>query len=163
MDFRPWMIEAAYDFIRSSRLLWDNNLYSPSMVNVGVGLEILFKSFNAEIDGPQSTTDEPYMAEHYRYAGAHTHNLSELFDKIPKAIRNQLGIQPYRDYLIDKFDTLFVSARYPYEKEALSGGTEAIIDVAEEIIAKIIAFYKLEGCDDKWIRDFPDVVITGNK
>ena len=40
VDFRPWMLEAALGFIRGSRVLWESNLGTPSMLNVPDYFEI---------------------------------------------------------------------------------------------------------------------------
>lgn len=152
MDFRPWMIEAAYGFIKGSRLLWENSLCNPSMVNAAIGLEILFKSFNATIDGPSGGIGEEYQVDRKL-----RHNLLELFDAIPETIRVDLRLHTYRDYFEGRMGDLFVLSRYPYEREGMASSGTAIIDVAEEIFERVIRAYKEQGCDDPWVVAYPDV------
>ena len=152
VDFRPWMLETAFSFIRGSRLLWEKNLGTPSMVNAAIGLEILFKSFNATVDGPSGGIGEQYQV--VRNLG---HNLLRLFDAIPEATRNRLGFQTYRDYFEGRIGNLFVLARYPYERNSMASGGTAIIEVAEEMFDRVIRQYKEAGCTDPWIVAFPNV------
>jgi hypothetical protein len=149
IEHRPWMLETAYDFIRAARLLWENKLGSPAMVNVAVGLEILFKSFNATVDGSSGG-----IGEQYRIAGKPTHDLLALFDAIPQPIRQHLGLQRYRDYFEGRMAELFVSARYPYERDGMASSGSAIIEVAEEICDRVIREYLESGCTDPWIAAF---------
>src|SRR3954470_14759892 len=106
MDFRPWMMEATYEFIRGSRVLWESKLYTPSMVNAAIGLEILFKSFNVTVDGPSGG-----IGEQYQVVGKPGHNLLRLFDAIPESTRERLGFQTYRHYFEGRTGDLFVIAR----------------------------------------------------
>lgn len=150
MDFRPWMMETAYSFIRGSRVLWENNLIAPSMVNVALGLEVLFKSFNATVDGTPGG-----IGEQYQVASNLRHSLLHLFDAIPETTRAHLGLHTYRDYFGGRTDKLFVLARYPYERGGMAGGGSAIIEVAEEIFDRVMREYKQGGCKDPWIVAFP--------
>lgn len=149
MDFRPWMVQTASGFIQGARLLWENRLCSPSMVNAAIGLEILFKSFCATVDGPSTG-----IGEQYAIVGG-DHNLLRLFDAIPMASRERLGFQPYRGYFEGRAGDLFVLARYPYERGGLAGGSSAIIEVAENMLAQVIREYKRSGCTDPWIVAYP--------
>ncbi len=149
VEFRPWMMEAAHDFIRGSRLLSENNLGRVSMVNVGIGLEILFKSFNATVDGPSGGIGEQYQTSDRR------HNLLELFDAIPNEILERLDFQNYRDYFEGDAGELFVRARYPYERDGIDEGGTAIIEVAEEMFDRVMREYKDGGCTDPWIVAYP--------
>ncbi len=122
------------------------------MVNVAIGLEILFKSFIAKVDGPEGG-----IGEQYRFVGKRGHDLLELFDAVPEAIREQLNFGTYRDYFEGKAGQLFVLARYEYEPGGMSGGTDAIIDVAEELLGRVIQYYKQLGCTDPWIMQFSTI------
>jgi hypothetical protein len=146
------MMEAAFGFIRGARLLWESNLGTPSMVNAAIGLEILFKSFNATVDGPAGG-----IGEQYQVSRNLRHNLLQLFDAIPEATRERLGLQTYRDYFEGRMGELFVRARYPYERDSIATAGTAIIEVAEEMFDRVIRQYKEGGCNDPWIVAFPNV------
>ena len=60
MEFRPWMIEASHDYLKASRLLGKNKLSVPSITTAAIGVEILFKSFLAEVDGLSGGIGEKY-------------------------------------------------------------------------------------------------------
>jgi hypothetical protein len=140
------MIESAFGFIRASRLLWQRNLGCQAMVNAAIGLEILFKSFNSEIDGPKGG-----IGEQYKFVGRPTHDLLQLFDAIPESSRVELGLETYRDFFHDNAKKIFVDARYPYERGGVDGGTDAFVEIAEEMIDMVIQAYKKQGCNDPWI------------
>jgi len=122
------------------------------MVSAAVGLEILFKSFNATTVGATG-----HIGEQYQVAGNPGHNLLRLFDAIPEATRDQLGFQTYRDYFQGRMGNLFILARYPYERDAIASGSNAIIEVAEEMFDRVMRKYKEGACDDPWIAAFPNV------
>ncbi len=145
------MMETAYGFIRSARLLWENSLSPPSMVNAAIGLEILFKSFNATVDGTGGGIGEQYQV------ARPGHNLLQLFDAIPEAIRDRLGFQTYRDYFDGRMGNLFVLARYPYERNGIASGSTAIVEVAEEMFDRVMRAYKEGGCNDPWVVAFPNI------
>lgn len=41
--------------------------------------------------------------------------------------------------------------RYPYERGGLDGGTDAFVEIAEEIVKSVIKAYQKLGCNDPWI------------
>jgi hypothetical protein len=149
MDFRPWMIESAASFIQAGRVLWESKLSTPSMVNTAIGLEILFKSFNATVDGPSGG-----IGEQYKLDGKPSHDLLTLFDAIPERVQIRLRIKTYRQYFEGHIRNIFVRARYPYERGGLGGGTNAFVEVGEEILDRVILEYQQGGCTDPWIVAF---------
>lgn len=149
MEFRAWMIQSAWEYIRAARLSWQHGLTHPAMVNAGIGLEILFKSFTARVHGPPGGIGEQYQTER-------GHDLQELFDAIPEEIRDRFAWQTRRDYFDDGAALLFVRSRYPYEVGALPGGCDAIIDIAEEMLGQVVEAYRRGGCPDPWIQQYPN-------
>lgn len=69
-------------------MLWQESLGSQAMVNAAIGLEILFKSFNSDVDGSKSG-----IGEQYKVAGKPTHDLQDLFEAIPESIRAELKLE----------------------------------------------------------------------
>lgn len=157
VQFRPWMIEAASDYIRASQILWREFLPTPAWINASIGLEILLKSFLAEVDGPAGGIGEQYVfSARARGITGSGHDLLLLFDAIPVEARAAADIDQFRSW-IEYFPNAFLAKRYPYEPTAEMGRTSVITEVAEEMLEKIIAAYKAEGCDDPWIVAYPDV------
>lgn len=122
------------------------------MVNAAIGLEILFKSFHAEVDGSPGG-----IGEHYKVDRGLGHNLLRLFDAIPTEILEDFDLHIYREYFEGSTANLFVLARYPYEKQGIDGGSEAIVEIAEEIFDRVMREYKAGECNDPWIVAFPNI------
>lgn len=157
MENRPWMIEVSHDYIKASRLLWRNNLSVPSLVTAALGVEILFKSFLAEVDGPSGGLGEMYRFDKKTYGINDGHNLLELFDAIPDDIKSDLKLHKYREMINDYYQRPFVDERYSYEKSASGGYTDILTDIGEEILGIVIDAYQNNGCNDPWINKYPNV------
>lgn len=155
MEFRVWMIESSSEYIKGSRILWNHELLLPAWIDAGIGLEILLKSFLAEVDGPVGGIGEQYKFD-AKKRKTNGHDLLALFDAIDPAVINQLRFGPYRDYFLENLRTPFLDRRYPYEREAASGITSVITDIAEEMLDKVIRAYKALGCTDPWIQAYPN-------
>lgn len=157
MELRTWMIEASHDYLKASRLLWINKISVPSVITAAIGVEILFKSFLAEVDGASGGIGEQYRFERKTYKINDGHNLLKLFDAIPDDIKSELGFHQYREYISDYYQQTFVDDRYPYEKSASAGYTDVLTDIGEEMLSKVIKYYKEKKCDDPWIEKYPNV------
>lgn len=151
----PYMIETASDYIRAARLLWGQpNLGAVSVVNAAIGLEIILKSFLAK---PVENDRQGTISEKYKLDGKkHPHKLTEIAEKIDKEIYKVLRLDQYQHWF-ESFDNLFIDARYPYEPESRGSYSEVPITIGEEILDKVIQWYKDSGSKDPWIRDYPNV------
>jgi hypothetical protein len=107
MEMRPWMIEAAYNYLKASRLLWANHLAVPSLMTGAIGVEILLKSFLVEVDGKSGGIGEKYHFDRKRQNINDGHNLLELFDAIPDDIKVNLNFHKYRRWINDFLSTTF--------------------------------------------------------
>jgi len=157
MKMRPWMIETSYDYLKASRLLWINRLEAPSLATAAIGVEILFKSFLVEVDGPSGGIGEMYRFNKKTHNTKDGHNLLELFDAIPDDIKTDLNLYRYREYFQDYYQRPFIKDRYPYEKSASGGYTDVLTDIGEEMLDIVIRYYKENRCNDPWIEKYPDV------
>lgn len=158
MEFRPWMIEASHDYLKASRLLWKNRLSVPSLTTAAIGVEILFKSFLAEVDGLSGGIGEKYRFKKETHKiGNSGHNLLDLFNAIPDDIKSDLNLYQYAEYFRDYYQKPFVDDRYPYEKTASGSYSEILTDIGEEMLSKVISYYKEKKCDDPWIEKYPNV------
>lgn len=156
IEFRPWMIETASDYIQASRVLFRQDLPGPGWVNAALGLEILLKSFLADVDGPPGGLGEQYSFDRKKVQGD-GHSLLALFDAIPADVRRQLDFERYRSWIEDYFQRPFCDKRYPYESTATAGYSDVLTDIGEEMLAIVIEAYKSLGCTDPWIVQYPKV------
>jgi hypothetical protein len=150
VEFRSWMLQTAFEYIWLARVAYERGLEAPPMPLAAFGLEVLFKSFNAVTDGPVGGIGELYRCQR-------GHNLLTLFDAIPERIRERFGWDVYRADFEGEVANLFVQARYPYERDAQSGGCMAIIERAEEMVRQVIRAYRDAGCRDRWVLGHSNV------
>jgi hypothetical protein len=151
------MIAASYDYITGAKLLWANHKPAPAFVVAAIGLEILLKSFLAEVDGPPGGIGEQYLFDKRAHGiKGHGHNLLELFNAAPPDVISRLQFGEYRSWIEDYFQEPFVRARYPYEKGASASYSSVLIEIAEEMLDKVVRAYKAQGCDDPWIIQYPN-------
>lgn len=149
---KPWMIEASYEYMKTARLAFDNNLILPSFINASLSIEILFKSFTSEICGDPGGIGETYSFNRKAVGiKGHGHDLLQLFDAIPSVTIDELGFIKYREFFEKYYTEPFVVARYPYEGTAPGTYSDHIIEIAEEMIQRTIKHYQSSGCDDPWI------------
>lgn len=152
MQTRPWMIEASYEYIKVARIAYENRLYNPSLVLAALGLEILFKSFNAETGNVLGGIGETYVFDKNKVGlKGHGHNLLDLFNSISPNIKEMLGFEKHREDFENYYQEPFVIARYPYEDGAPGSYSDDIIEIAEKMVNRVIKEYQNLGCQDPWI------------
>ena len=157
MEMRPWMVQTAHEYLKASRLLFTNNLHVSSTVTAAIGVEILLKSFLVEIDGEKGGLGEKYFFDNKKYKIKNSgHNLLELFNAISDNIKSELNFYKYEEYLSKYYQTPFLDDRYPYEKQASGGYSDALTDIGEEMVSTVIKWYKDNKCNDPWIEKYPD-------
>lgn len=150
----PYMVESAYNYLRAAKLLWrEPNLGTVAVVNAAIGLEILLKSFIAEpVENPRKATE----SEQYEINGKRLHKLTDLSKRIDQDVYQYLRLQRH-EHWFEKFDNLFVEARYPYEVTSRGTYSEVPISVGIEILNDVIQWYKTSGSSDSWINSYPYV------
>ncbi|MEI5639616.1 MULTISPECIES: hypothetical protein [unclassified Pseudoalteromonas] len=152
----PHMIETSYAYLLSSKLMWQHNI-TVSIVHAALSLEILFKSFHAEVSGNEGQINEKYkLKTDGILKGNGKHDLLSLYDSLPKDIKRLFESDFTRD-MLTKYRKVFVDSRYVYERGAISGGSDALASIADKLIRKTVEIYKQRGCDDIWITQYPNV------
>ncbi|WP_347362582.1 hypothetical protein [Vibrio vulnificus] len=150
----PYMVESAYNYLRAAKLLWrEPNLGTVAVVNASIGLEILLKSFIAE---PVDNSRKGTTSEQYEINGKRLHKLTDLAKQIAPDTYQSLRLQRYERWF-EKFDNLFIEARYPYEPSSRGSYSEVPISVGIEILGEVINWYKNSESTDSWIVSYPNV------
>ncbi|ODX70630.1 hypothetical protein [Vibrio parahaemolyticus] len=150
----PYMVESAYNYLRAAKVLWrEPNLGTVAIVNAAIGLEILLKSFIAE---PVENSRKGTESEQYEINGKRLHKLTDLAKQIDPDIYQSLRLQRHERWF-ERFDNLFVEARYPYEPSSRAGYSEVPISIGIEILNDVINWYKYSGSPDSWIVNYPSV------
>ncbi|MBW4965307.1 hypothetical protein KZZ04_02865 [Pseudoalteromonas sp. CR1] len=133
----PHMIETSYLYLKSSELMWPYSI-SISIVNSALALEILLKSFNCRV-----INDEQY--EKYQFnskvlnKGENAHDLMHLYDALPDTIKHKLSNDFDLD-LIKKYRHTFTNSRCIYEKNAITGGSTALMEMTALLLRKTVGF-----------------------
>ncbi|WP_406610729.1 hypothetical protein [Agarivorans sp. JK6] len=154
----PYMLEAASDYLRAAKLLWNEpNLGGVAVVNAGIAMEIILKSFIAE---PVENNRRNTVGEQYEIKGKKLHLLTELAKKIDPELYRKLGFNRHELWL-EKFNNLFVESRYPYEEQSRKGYSEAAIYIGIEMFKETIKWYKETGNEDPWVQEYPNVAGGG--
>lgn len=149
----PWMLESASNYLRAATFLERQaNLGSVAMVNSAIAIEIILKSFSAEVVRNMRIGT---IGEQYKINGR-LHSLYSLSEKIDRETYNALGFERFKETFI-KYDSVFMTARYPYEANAHTGFNSALTQVGIEIFNETIGWYKRTGNADQWVQDYPNV------
>lgn len=152
----PHMVETSYAYLLSSKLMWQHNI-TISIVHAALSLEILFKSFHAEISANEGQLNEKYKLKANGALGhKDKHDLLCLYDSLPADVK-RLFESDFTREIITKYRKVFVDSRYVYERNAISGGTDALASIADRLIRKTVELYKTRGCNDYWITQYPHV------
>ncbi|KXO10078.1 hypothetical protein AKG98_862 [Moritella sp. JT01] len=151
----PHMLETSYLYNKASQLMWPHSV-SISIVNAALSLEILFKSFHAQITGNENELNEKYRFNSKVVKRGSAHDLLDLFNALPEDIKSQFDSSFTVD-ILTKYRSTFVGERYIYELSAIGGGTGALMDIASRLIDKTVQIYRKRGCTDPWVVNYPKV------
>ena len=152
----PHMLETSYLYNKSAALMWPHSV-SIFIVNAALSLEVLFKSFNAQVVGNAGELNEKYRFNNkILNKGENSHDLLYLFNSLPQDVKS-LFHTDFTIEILTKYRSTFVEERYMYESSALGGGTSALMDVASSLIGKTVQIYRDRGCNDPWIINYPNV------
>jgi hypothetical protein len=152
------MLEVASDYLRAAKFLWGQpNLAGVATVNTAIAIEIILKSFVAQ---PVDNTRKNTISEQYEIKGKRLHKLTDLATKIDLDLYKQLGFHNH-EHWFEKFDNLFVQARYPYEQGATGGYLTVSLEVAINMFRATLNWYKESGNSDPWVVLYPKVAGGG--
>jgi hypothetical protein len=156
--FSPHMVETAYHYFKAARTLYPiGNLGQVAVINAALSLEILFKSYNASVSANEGKLNEKYDFQREKLTNKRNgHDLIQLYGLLPNEIKAKFNDSFTLD-MLEKYKNTFTSDRYFYEKNASSGYSTTLIDLAERFIKETVSLYKEKGCDDLWIVNYPNV------
>ena len=160
-EFRPYMIETAWDYY----VIAHQGYYHKNYIKLSLSclaIEIILKSFNAEVINNCGKTNEQYRPNKKIRSLKNAHDLIGLLEAME---------QEYRDFLFDDNDEevlrihrgFFCSTQYGYESTASIYWSDAISKLALMTICKTIYLYKEKKCLDEFILWFDvNEAIFGN-
>lgn len=160
INHRPWMLEEAHRYCLAAEVLSENiALGRQAQINAALALEILMKSFVAQVVSHKGEYYEQYKSEH-------CHNLVKLAGRLPEAVKRRFGLsinegEPKTSSrrTLERYADTFINDRYIYEacKEGTSprpGYSPRLIELARTLIDETIKIYKETGCNDPWINSY---------
>ncbi|MEW4522463.1 hypothetical protein AB1K51_18350, partial [Vibrio cholerae] len=84
------------------------------------------------------------------------HDLYLLAKSLPDDIQEVFFQESDYEFFQRRRDT-FVSSRYLYERKNRTGSSNILSNLAIEYIEKAVSLYKLRGCTDWWILNYPKI------
>jgi hypothetical protein len=156
-----WMIEEAHRYSQASELLFETrNLGNVAQINAALSIEIALKSFFVSVTEYEGKVYARYKFEKEKAknikTGADSHNLHLLATSLPDEIKAYL-LSPFELSTLETFKDTFVVDRYKYEINSIRGHSKALIDLSRNLVNKIITLYKVTGCNDPWILNYPEI------
>ncbi len=123
----PWMLETAYRYLMAAETLIDNPMLGrQAQTNAALAIEILFKSFSAEITLNKGEDFE-------QYSSTFGHDLIDLIDELPKEVQHTMGLSCSKDSeepltnarrMLERYRSIFMDDRYIYETYKISKQNE---------------------------------------
>lgn len=153
VDFRPYMIETAYDYFSVGTTTLHKRMGLTCVLSA-LSLEICLKSFFAIVAGNPGKLNESYQYDKKLLPkGSNGHGLSQFAEALAPEIRN---------YLFDSNDLetlrinseLFTRSRYTYEPQANKAHNDDIIKLAAKTVCNLTYLYRAQGCQDPFIKNF---------
>ncbi|ODS14398.1 hypothetical protein BCD66_10860 [Pseudoalteromonas tetraodonis] len=154
VDFRPYMIESAYDYYMVS-VTSPHQRMGIQTVMCALSIEIILKSFHTTVTSNHGRLNETYdfNKKDALPKKSNAHDLIVLYEALPKNIQR---------YLFDRSDlkvlftnkNLFTQSRYAYELSANPVHNDEIIKLAACLICKMVFLYRELGCKDHFIELF---------
>lgn len=161
MIIAPRMIEDAYKFYKASQLLaWEKNMMGVSQINAALAIEILLKSFFSEV---AKHSGQVYSKHRFNMqsasevnSGRESHDLIRLANSLPESVKSRILTEPVT-WKLERYRNTFTNDRYRYETQADRGASTILTDLAGSLVDKVVAMYKEVGCEDPWIKHYPNV------
>lgn len=153
-EFRPYMVECAYDYYMIC-ITSPHQRMGIQNVMCALAIEVLLKSFNADVTSNQGRLDETYRfnKKGSLAPNANAHDLMVLYNSLPPEIQMYLFDKEDIDTLESNKD-LFTSGRYTYEVNANQTHSDDLIKLAASLVCKIVYLYSKRGCQDPFIIHF---------
>ncbi len=153
VDFRPYMIECAYDYYMVAKTASHQRMGLQSVLSV-LSIEILFKSFNALAVDNIGQPNETYIFDRKSLPKkSDSHDLITLYHSLPDDIAKFLVSENELETL-HKYRAYFKSSRYIYEPSANKSYRDDIIKLAAKLLCYVVFLYKQQGCKDSFIQYF---------
>ncbi|OWP71125.1 hypothetical protein [Pseudomonas sp. K2I15] len=153
VDFRPYMIQTAYDYYSVAATATQGRMGLACVLSA-LSLEICLKSFFAVVAGNPGKLNESYQYDRALLPkGSNGHGLFQFAEALAPEIRA---------YLFDRHDletlevnsNLFTSSRYTYEPQANQAHDDDIIKLAAKTVCNLTYLYRSQGCQDPFISGF---------
>jgi hypothetical protein len=153
-----WMVETAYRYLKAAQHMQRGfDMVDVAQINAAIGIEIILKSFCSKPSGNLGQINETYELDNAALKTAHghlqnlnkvpsdrknpdKHDLLTLFHSVPAQIRQQLRIDQYEG-VIETYRHIFTGARYPYERNAQKMVDDVLIEVLDELVTRVNAWY----------------------
>lgn len=150
-----WVLESAYRYAKASAVLLNAHLSFESEVKAALAMELLIKSLLVEaVDNPRrGTVLEQYSSRHIKSKDGH--DLIGLYNQIPAAIAEKVGLDSQVDLLERKKD-VFKSLRYIYEENAPRGSDNLLLQAVCWLLPQVVAHFVEDGIEDKWLMYMKD-------
>lgn len=151
IEFRPYMIECAYDYYMICTTSPHQRM-GIQTVMCALAIEVLLKSFNSVVTSNHGRLDETYEFDKKNSLskGSNAHDLVILYDSLPLNIQKYLFDSVDLNILKSNKD-LFLSGRYVYEANANNIHHDDLIKLAACLICKVVYLYSKHGCNDPFI------------
>ncbi len=163
VDFRPFMIENAYDYYMISTTSPHQRMGIQSVV-CALSIEIILKSFHTTVTSNHGKLNETYdfNKKDALPKRANAHDLIVLYEALPPKIQRYLFDKVDLEILRDNKD-LFTRSRYAYERGANTIHYDEIVKLAACLICKMVFLYIERRIEDmKRVRamDVQELALT---
>ncbi len=150
ITFRPYMIECGFDYYMVAEKS-EHQRMEIQCVMSALAIEVLLKSFNAEVSGNHGQLNETYKFSRSSLPkNTDPHDLVVLTEALPPSLREYLF--DHSDLrVINKNRSIFKRSRYVYEQSANTVYFNDIIKLAAKTLCHVIYLYKERGCKDPFI------------
>ncbi len=154
VDFRPYMIENAYDYYMISTTSPHQRM-GIQTVMCALSIEIILKSFHTTVTSNHGKLNETYQfnKKDALPKKSNAHDLIVLYEALPANIQSYL-FDSTDLKVLDSNKDLFTQSRYAYEQGANSIHNDEIIKLAACLICKMVFLYRKLGCKDPFIELF---------
>ncbi|MNJ59238.1 hypothetical protein D3C77_549120 [compost metagenome] len=153
VDFRPYMIETAYDYYSVGTTAAHQRMGLTCVLSA-LSLEICLKSFFAVVTANPGALNESYQFDRGLLPkGSNGHGLLQFAEALDPEIRNYLFNQHDLQTLRTNSD-LFTRSRYTYEHQANQVHHDDIIKLAAKTVCNLTYLYRIQGCQDPFIMGF---------